>query len=324
MKRFRFGNAFLILSFLQSIFDIQALQQFDNFEFIARQIVEGFINGLHRSPYHGFSVEFAEHRIYNQGESTRHIDWKLYARTDKLFIKKYEEETNLKCYIAIDTSSSMLFPFKESKYQNKLAFSAFSAAALIYLLRKQRDAVGLTLFSHTVDLQTEAKLSSVHAQRLYNELSELVNHHKKETSLNKGTSLADSLHHLAENISTRSLVVIFSDMFDHENTEEIFSALQHLRFKKHEVILFHVVDRSGEQDFKFENRPHKFISLETGEEFRVNPGEIKAMYKEKVGEYFDLLKNRCTQYQIDFVEVDIIEDFRNVLLAYLIKRNKLN
>jgi uncharacterized protein (DUF58 family) len=309
---------------MQNIFDIQSLQQFDNFEFIARHIVEGFINGLHRSPYHGFSVEFAEHRSYNQGESTRHIDWKLYARTDKLFIKKYEEETNLKCHIAIDTSSSMLFPYKDSTCQNKLAFSSFCAAALIYLLRKQRDAVGLTLFSETVDLHTEAKLSSIHAQRLFNELSELVNHHKAETSLNKGTSIADSLHHLAENISTRSLVIIFSDMFDQAKSDELFSALQHLRFKKHEVIVFHVVDRNSEQDFKFENRPHKFISLETGEEFRVNPGEIKAMYKEKVGDYFELLKTRCTQYQIDFVEVDIIEDFRNVLLTYLIKRNKLN
>ena len=309
---------------MHTIFDIEALQQFDNFEFIARQIVEGFINGLHRSPYHGFSVEFAEHRIYNQGESTRHIDWKLYARTDKLFIKKYEEETNLKCHIAIDTSSSMLFPYKESKEHNKLAFSSFCAAALIYLLRKQRDAVGLTLFSQVVDLHTEAKLSMVHAQRLYSELSELVLHHKKETSLNRGTSLAESLHHLADNISTRSLVIIFSDMFGSSNSEELFSALQHLRFNKHEVIVFHVVDRKSEQDFKFENRPHKFISLETGEELRVNPSEIKALYKEKVGDYFELLKTRCTQYQIDFIEVDIVEDFRTVLLAYLIKRNKLN
>jgi uncharacterized protein (DUF58 family) len=309
---------------MHTIFDIEALQQFDNFEFIARQIVEGFINGLHRSPYHGFSVEFAEHRIYNQGESTRHIDWKLYARTDKLFIKKYEEETNLKCHIAIDTSSSMLFPYKESKAHNKLAFSSFCAAALIYLLRKQRDAVGLTLFSQVVDLHTEAKLSMVHAQRLYSELSELVLHHKKETSLNRGTSLAESLHHLADNISTRSLVIIFSDMFGSSNSEELFSALQHLRFNKHEVIVFHVVDRNSEQDFKFENRPHKFISLETGEELRVNPSEIKALYKEKVGDYFELLKTRCTQYQIDFIEVDIVEDFRTVLLAYLIKRNKLN
>lgn len=309
---------------MHTIFDIQALQQFDNFEFIARHIVEGFITGLHRSPYHGFSVEFAEHRIYNQGESTKHIDWKLYARTDKLFIKKYEEETNLKCHLVIDTSSSMLYPYNESKAHNKMAFSAFCAAALIYLLRKQRDAVGLTLFSKTVDLHTEAKLSMVHAQRLYSELSELVHHRKKEELLNKGTSLADSLHHLAENIKTRSLVIIFSDMFDHADPEELFSALQHLRFNKHEVIVFHVVDRSSEQHFSFENRPHKFISLETGEEFRINPSEIKPLYKQKVGEYFESLKTRCTQYQIDFVEVDIVEDFRTVLLAYLIKRNKLN
>ncbi len=310
---------------MHTIFDIQALQQFDNFEFIARQVVEGFITGLHRSPYHGFSVEFAEHRIYNKGESTRHIDWKLYARTDKLFVKKYEEETNLKCHIVIDTSSSMLFPYPESSYHNKLAFSAYCAAALIYLLRQQRDAVGLTLFSNVVELHTEARLSHVHAQRLYSELARLVVHQKDaESDLNKTTSVAQSLHHLAENIKTRSLVIIFSDMFDDTNVEELFSALQHLRYNKHEVILFHTIDRTFEQSFAFENRPHKFISLETGEELRIHPSEIKMIYKQRVDDYFDAIRTRCAQFHIDMIDVDITQDFRQVLLAYLIKRNKLN
>lgn len=310
---------------MHTIFDIQALQQFDNFEFIARQVVEGFITGLHRSPYHGFSVEFAEHRIYNKGESTRHIDWKLYARTDKLFVKKYEEETNLKCHIVIDTSSSMLFPYPESSYHNKLAFSAYCAAALIYLLRQQRDAVGLTLFSNVVELHTEARLSHVHAQRLYSELARLVVHQKDaESDLNKTTSVAQSLHHLAENIKTRSLVIIFSDMFDDANVEELFSALQHLRYNKHEVILFHTIDRTFEQSFAFENRPHKFISLETGEELRIHPSEIKMIYKQRVDDYFDAIRTRCAQFHIDMIDVDITQDFRQVLLAYLIKRNKLN
>lgn len=310
---------------MHTIFDIQALQQFDNFEFIARQVVEGFITGLHRSPYHGFSVEFAEHRIYNKGESTRHIDWKLYARTDKLFVKKYEEETNLKCHIVIDTSSSMLFPYPQSSYHNKLAFSAYCAAALIYLLRQQRDAVGLTLFSNAVELHTEARLSHVHAQRLYSELARLVVHQKDaESDLNKTTSVAQSLHHLAENIKTRSLVIIFSDMFDDANVEELFSALQHLRYNKHEVILFHTIDRTFEQSFAFENRPHKFISLETGEELRIHPSEIKMIYKQRVDDYFDAIRTRCAQFHIDMIDVDITQDFRQVLLAYLIKRNKLN
>lgn len=309
---------------MQTIIDIQSLQQFDNFEFIARQIVEGFISGLHRSPYHGFSVEFAEHRIYNQGESTRHIDWKLFARTDKLFIKKYQEETNLKCYIAIDTSSSMLYPFKDNKLTSKLAFSAFSAAALIYLLRRQRDAVGLTFFDSGIKLHTESKLSQVHAQRLFSELQELLDIDKDINYLGRSTSIADSLHSLAESITTRSLVIIFSDMFDSEHQEDIFSALQHLRFNKHEVIVFHVTDKNHEQDFNFDNRPHKFISLETSEEFLVNPSEIKTFYREQISSYIKELKTRCTQFLIDFEEVDTADDFSKVLLSYLIKRNKLN
>lgn len=286
-------------------------------------MVEGFVTGLHRSPYHGFSVEFAEHRIYNKGESTRHIDWKLYARTDKLFVKKYEEETNLRCQIVIDTSSSMLFPFPESKYQNKLAFSAFSAAALIYLLRKQRDAVGLTLFSEDVDLHTNARLSTVHAQRLYSELATLVSGKTNHSMLNRKTSATKALHQIAENISTRSLVIIFSDMFDDTSDEELFSALQHLKFNKHEVILFHVVDRQYEEQFAFENRPYKLISLESGEEFKINPSEIRESYREKVSSQFSQLHSKCAQYHIDIIEVDIREDFRKVLISYLVKRNKL-
>jgi len=307
---------------MNTIFDIQALEQFDNFEFIAQQIVEGFITGMHRSPYHGFSVEFAEHRIYNKGESTRHIDWKLFARTEKLFIKKYEEETNVRCHIVIDTSSSMLFPYPESKTLNKLAFSAYCAAALIHLLRKQRDAVGLTLFSDTIESHSGSKLSQVHVQHLYQELSKMIVK-ANESMLNRKTAAASCLDQLADNITTRSLVIIFSDMFDGTNEEELFSALQHLKFNKHEVILFHVVDRKLEQDFAFENRPHKFISLETGEELKINPADVRETYTTKIKEYFERLRTRCTQYRIDIIEVDIQDSFREVLLAYLVKRNKL-
>ncbi|OFY21625.1 MAG: hypothetical protein A2W98_03070 [Bacteroidetes bacterium GWF2_33_38] len=296
-------------------------EQFKNLEFIAQQIVEGFITGLHKSPYHGFSVEFAEHRLYNAGESTKHIDWKLFARTDKLFVKKYEEETNLRCQIVIDVSSSMLYPHNEKGKISKLAFSVYCAAALINLLRKQRDAVGITLFSNNIDLHTEAKLSVSHAKRLYAELDKLlVSSDKPEQKL---TEASKSLHLIAESIHKRSLVVIFSDMFENESTDEIFSAIQHLKYNKHEVILFHVSDKNKEEEFVFENRPYKFIDLETNEEIKLNPNDIRTVYKERYKDFVSDIKNKAIQHKIDYVEADINRDFNAVLLPYLIKRGKL-
>jgi len=311
------------LSYINNLTDIKNFQQFDNLEFIAKQVVEGFIIGLHRSPYHGFSVEFAEHRIYNEGDSTKHIDWKLYARTDKLFVKKYEEETNLRCQIVIDTSSSMLFPFPESKIMNKLSFSAYCSAALIYLLRKQRDAAGLSLISDTVELHSLSKLSPVHAQMLYSELNQLINRGRNKDLINKETKTSELLHFIAENTHKRSLVIIFSDIIENADINELFSALQHLRFNKHEVILFHVSDRQKEENFIFDNRPYKFIDLETKETVKVNPNDVREFYSNKMSTRFNELRNKCTQYNIDIVESDINEDFRKVLLSFLIKRNKL-
>jgi uncharacterized protein (DUF58 family) len=308
---------------LNNIFDIEQFHQFDNLGLIAREVVEGFITGLHRSPFHGFSVEFAEHRLYNQGESTKHIDWKLFARTDKLFVKQYEEETNLRCQLVIDTSSSMLFPyFKGKKHlQNKLAFSVYSAAALIYLLRKQRDAVGLTLFSDEIEFHSEPRLSSVNAELMFGKLTGLIQ--PENARLRKNTNTTAVLHQIAENIHKRSLVVIFSDMINNEKADEMFSALQHLRYNKHEVILFNVNDHQHEYDFKFGNRPHKFIDLESGSTIKLNPREIKNDYISGVKSYYEDLKVRCGQYLIDVAEADINRDFKEVLLTYLVKRKKL-
>ncbi len=299
--------------------EIVQYEQFDNLEFIASQIVEGFITGLHRSPYHGFSVEFAEHRVYNTGESTKHVDWKLYARTEKLFLKQYEEETNLRSYLVIDTSSSMLFPY-QSDQVNKLNFSIYSAAALIYLLRRQRDASGLCLFSDKIETLTDTKLNTTHTQMLYNRLRTLL---LDGVPLNKPTRTAQVLHQLADTIGKRSLIVLFSDMFSNNNAEELFAALQHLRYNKHEIILFHVKDKKTEEQFEFSNRPHIFIDMESGREIKFSPNEIRETYKQKVAEFYHELKLRCGQYQIDFVEADINEGFKEVLLPYLIKRSRL-
>lgn len=305
---------------MDSLEEIVQYEQFDNLEFIASQIVAGFITGMHRSPYHGFSVEFAEHRVYNTGESTKHVDWKLYARTEKLFVKQYEEETNLRSYILLDTSSSMLFPYKSDKI-SKLHFSVYCAAALIYMLRKQRDASGLCLFSDKIEVLTDAKLNSTHIQMMYSYLRDLLK--TNAIPLNKPTSTAEVLHQLADTIHKRSLIVLFTDMFSNGNSEELFSALQHLRYNKHEIILFHVKDKRMEENFEFSNRPHIFVDMESGREIKFSPNEIRETYKQKITEYYQELKLRCGQFQIDFVEADIHESFREVLLPYLIKRSKL-
>ncbi|NQV01035.1 MAG: DUF58 domain-containing protein, partial [Bacteroidia bacterium] len=230
--------------------DQSRLEQFSSLEFLARQVVEGFITGLHKSPFHGFSVEFAEHRLYNSGESIRNIDWKLYGRTDRLYVKRYEEETNLRCQILIDNSSSMYYPVLEKPtidHPNKITFSLYLSAALIHLFRKQRDAAGLSIFSDHIELHTQSKSSNIHHKHLFSELEKLIN--PISTDTRKKTAVADTLHELAERIHKRSLVIIFSDMFENtSNPDELFAALQHLKHNRHEVVLFHVTDKSKEAD----------------------------------------------------------------------------
>jgi uncharacterized protein (DUF58 family) len=308
---------------LNNLLDIQQFQQFDNLEFISREVVEGFITGLHRSPFHGFSVEFAEHRLYNTGESTKHLDWKLFARTDRLFVKQYEEETNLRCQLVIDTSSSMLFPYEKGKPSkiNKLAFSVYSAAAIIYLLRKQRDAVGLSLFSDEIEFHSEARLSSVHIDLLYNQLAALLN--QDNYHLEKKTNTVEALHMIAENIHKRSLVILFTDMIEQEKTDEFFEALQHLKYNKHEVLLFHVTDHRQELDFDFTNQPFRFVDLESGDHLKFSPHDLKTNYRKAVAEFYEEMRVRCGQYNIDLAEADINEDFKQVLFTYLLKRKRL-
>jgi uncharacterized protein (DUF58 family) len=310
--------------FLLNSIDPRPLQPFTHLELLAKQVVEGFITGLHKSPFHGFSVEFAEHRLYNKGESTKHIDWKLYGRTDKLFIKRYEEETNLRCQIIIDNSSSMYFPIPEGKApkDNKITFSVYCAAALIELLKRQRDAVGLSVFSDHIEVQTNARSSSLHHKMLYHELEKMIQPRKPDE--HKRTSAVKALHQIADAVHKRSLVIIFSDMMDSQaDSEELFSALQHLKHNKHEVILFHVNDRQKELDFEFENRPYRFIDMETGEEVKLHPNEIKESYLKGMTEHKKELMLKCGQYKIDFVEADINLGFEQVLMPYLMKRTKM-
>jgi uncharacterized protein (DUF58 family) len=305
--------------------DKDRLQPFNSLEFLARQVVEGFIIGLHKSPFHGFSVEFAEHRLYNPGESTRHIDWKLYGRSDKLFVKRYEEETNLRCRIIIDRSSSMYFPLREKadiNKPNKITFSIYAAAVLINLMKKQRDAVGISTFSDQIDLHTNLRSSSVHQKYLFTELERLLD--PKLGKELKKTDVTVSLHQIAEMLHKRSLVIIFSDMMDsHDRLDEMFSALQHFKHFNHEVILFHVVDKNLEEELNLDDRPYRFVDMETNESIKLNPVEVRERYKEAFYKVRHELEVRCGRYQIDYVEADINKGFEGILLPYLFKRERL-
>ena len=293
---------------------------FGNLELLAQQVVEGFITGLHKSPFHGFSVEFAEHRQYNNGDNVKNIDWKLYAKTDKLYSKRFEEETNLRCQFVIDVSSSMYFPEPKN---NKLTFSIQAAAALMYLLKKQRDAFGLSLFTDEILMNSPAKSTTVHQKYLFTQLEELL----QKPKVNAQTNLSEALHQVAELIHKRSLVIVFSDLFNTqtspEKTDELFDALQHLKFNKHEVVVFNVVDQSKEVDFNFENRPYEFIDMETGETIKVHTNQVKENYVDAVSAYRQQIALKCAQYKIDLIDADINEGFYPILQSYLIKRQKL-
>jgi len=302
--------------------EINEIKGFKNLELLAHQVVEGFISGLHKSPFHGFSAEFAEHRLYNQGESTKHIDWKLYAKTDRLYTKRYEEETNLRCHLIIDNSSSMHYPlFKNFNINqlNKISFSALAAAAIMNLLKRQRDAVGLSIYSDHYDYYSNEKGSERHHQMLLAKLNEtLVN--KRDQIITKTYTY---LHEIAEKIKRRSLVFLFTDMFQSDQEEEkLFEALQHLKYNKHEVILFHTYDKEKEIEFDFNNRPKRFVDLETGEHLNLYADNVRQDYKEAVQKYFNELKIKCGQYRIKYVPVNINEDFSAILTSYLVERQK--
>lgn len=289
----------------------------ENLELIARQVVEGFIIGLHKSPFHGFSVEFAEHRLYNSGDNLKYVDWKVYGRNDKMFVKKFEEETNLRCCIAIDTSSSMFFPEEGT---TKLQYSCVAAACLFYLFKKQLDAGGLALFNEDLYELTHARSGTRHYRMLLNILEQQLH----QTDPQKKTNAPAALHQIAERLHQRSLVIVFSDMPDSpEKGDELLSALQHLRYNKHEVILFHVIDGKQELEFDYENRPYEFVDMETKEVLKINPSDIREEYLSRMHAYRRQLENHCLQHRIDLVTCDMREPVEEILNRYLLKRNKM-
>ncbi|MBT8261322.1 MAG: DUF58 domain-containing protein [Bacteroidia bacterium] len=303
---------------------INEITGFKNLELLATQVVEGFISGLHKSPFHGFSAEFAEHKIYNTGESRKHIDWKLYAKTDKLYTKRYEEETNLRCHLVMDNSSSMHYPkLKEFNINslNKIGFSVLAAAALMNLLKRQRDAVGMSIYSDEYEFYASEKGSERHHQMLLGKLNEAIVQPRES----KQTRTYAHLHLIAEKLKRRSLVFLFTDMFQSDMEEQkLFEALQHLKYNKHEVVLFHTFDKEKELKFDFSNRPKRFVDVETGEHVNLYADNIKESYETAVAKYFNELQLKCGQYGIKYVRSDINEGFNKILTTYLVERSKFD
>ena len=298
---------------------IEKISSFQHLEMLANQIVEGFISGMHKSPFHGFSAEFAEHKVYNVGESTKHIDWKLFAKTDRLYTKKFEEDTNLRCHIIIDNSSSMHYPKLENNenfFQNKIGFSVLASAVLMNILKKQRDAVGLSVFSDTYEYYSPEKGSDRHHRMILNALENLL----EKPKVQKTTNTIKFLHQIAEKIHRRSMIILFTDMFQSGDEEALFAALQHLKHNKHKVVLFHVIDTKTELDFDFDNAPRKFIDLETGDEVNIFADNVKDEYEKGVNSYFKKLALTCSQNKIKYIPVGVTANFDKILTTYLIEK----
>ena len=285
------------------------ISQLSNMELRARLIVEGFLIGMHRSPYHGFSVEFAEHRQYFPGDDIGNIDWKVYGRSDRLYIKQYEEETNLKAYILIDASNSM--GFRRDGNVTKLEYASFLAAGLVYLMMKQQDATGLAVYDENVRSFFEPHLTYSYMKLLLTELSDL--------KPNARTSTATALSTLAERIKRRGLIIVISDFLD--DTRSVVTALKHFRHRKNEVIAFHIMD-DAERNLDFTGDT-LFTDLETGEQISTQVSALKTAYKKSVDSFIHDLKSKCFENDIDYTLISTTMPFDKALTEYLMRRQKI-
>jgi len=303
------------------VIDYKKAREFGTLELLAKQVVEGFITGLHQSPFHGFSVEFAEHRLYNSGESIKHLDWKLLARTDKLFIKRYEEETNLRCHILIDASSSMMYPVDQP--YNKLTYCLDSAAALVFLMRRQRDAFGLSLFSDDLEFHAPAKSSLTHQQFILSTLEQILEK-KNNNNKNQKTDLAKMLNRLANKIHKRSLVFIFSDFMAIKNPIEFANSIKHLRHHLHEIVVFDISHNELENNLNLQSKYYNVVDIETGESVKMHPKQIKERYVNERKTRLNQIHNLLKRQKVDLVNADIEAGFDQILMEYIIKRKKNN
>jgi uncharacterized protein (DUF58 family) len=285
------------------------ISKINSFELKARLIVEGFKVGLHKSPYHGFSVEFSEHRPYLQGDNIKDIDWKVFGKTERYFIKQHEEETNLRSYILLDSSASM--NYKSEDNVSKFEYASTLAAALCYLMIKQQDAAGLTLYSDKINRSFPPKVS-----RAY--LTEMLKALASENASSK-TKTAECLNSIADKIKRRGLVIIISDLFD--DISSVISALKHFRYQKNEVIVFQILDPS-ERSFSF-GRDAVFHDLETDEEITTQPYQIQKAYREAFDEFINKIKTECLNSNIEYNLIDTSTPFDKALFSYVQKRSRL-
>ena len=291
----------------------EALAQLGRLSLIARGVVEGFITGLHRSPYHGFSVEFSEHREYVPGDNPRDLDWLALARTDRYYIKRYEEETNLRAHILLDCSASMGYRYSSGKL-TKLEYGCYLAAALAFLMIRQQDPVGLVLFDEQIRSFLPPRASTLHLNRLLQRLESIEPANR--------TGLGETFHDLAERIKRRGLIVIISDLLDRDAIErEVMRGLRHFRHKKHEVLLFHVLD-SAELDFPF-GRLSEFEDMETGERLQADPAYVREGYRRGLQEFLDSYRRDCAAGNIDYVLANTSTPYDWLLRAYLDKRKRV-
>jgi len=300
----------------------QSKFNFSKLNILANQIVEGFMSGIHKSPFHGYSAEFDEHRLYNNGDSTKFVDWKLYAKTDKLYIKKYEDETNLRCHFILDCSTSMHYPKVNSfdtEKMSKYTFSSIAILSVINILLKQNDAFGLSLFSDDIDFNVKEKSSFNQLKIITGQLEKFFN----ENDVSKQTNAQKSLLYIAENLKRRSLVFVFSDMFQNDSrSEAVIEALRSLKYNKHQVILFHTTDYAKEMDFDFNEIPKRFVDVETQQKIDLYPDLVKEEYKKLAESFRSELINKCRQYKIKYVNADINKGFEKILLTYLLEKQK--
>ena len=284
------------------------ISRLNNLSLKARFVVEGFIVGLHKSPYHGFSVEFSEHRAYGAGDEIRHVDWKLWGKTDRFFIKQFEEETNLKSYLLVDQSLSMTY---KSKKMTKLEYAQILAASLGYLMLKQQDAVGLTLFDDRIRVNIPARSKRSHLNIILSQMQNII--------AGPETTIAPVLHKTAEAIKKRGLIILISDLFD--DPDKVLSGLQHFRYKGHEVIVFHVLDPQ-ELTLDFTQRT-RFRDMESGEEIVTDPWHIQSDYQKSMEQFCDYIKSNCRQKNIDYVQLSTDFPLDMALSEYLIKRKRI-
>lgn len=295
----------------RNVLDPQVVSRLGRLDLKARLVVEGFISGLHKSPFHGFSVEFVEHRQYMPGDSLRSVDWKVYAKSDRFYVKQYEDETNLRAHLVVDHSASMQYASQPGAV-TKLEYARALAAALAYLMLHQQDAVGLLTFAEKIETFVPARARRSHLDVVLRELDRM--------RPGGRTALATSLHHLAERIRRRGLIVLFSDLM--APPDAVLSGLAHFRHRQHEVLVFHVLD-PAERAFDF-GEPATFVDVETGEEVALEPWEVRGTYRQRIDAWLERYRTECRRAQIDYVPLDTSTPYDQALFAYLEKRRRLH